>query len=161
MSLRELCRSHGISAHSSVVTQAKKHKWQQKREQYQAKASEAFISKHAARMADREAEVRDHALEAIDEAISRFREDLRATEKKRVHGEWIESPVMRLTPKDLAVLIDRLMVLFDHPARVSEGRDLNVRSEIPIEALNQLVELERGRTAPPASPLPRNRRLDD
>ena len=39
VSLRELCRKHGISAHSLVVGQAKKGKWAEKREQYQAKES--------------------------------------------------------------------------------------------------------------------------
>ncbi|MFO7533282.1 MAG: hypothetical protein R6W93_12535, partial [Candidatus Limnocylindrales bacterium] len=60
--------------------------------------------------------------------------------------------------------IDRLQVLFDRPARINEGRDLSVSSELPIDALNQLVELTRGRAvapASPASPLPRSRRLDD
>ncbi|MFO7532264.1 MAG: hypothetical protein R6W93_07350, partial [Candidatus Limnocylindrales bacterium] len=79
-----------------------------------------------------------------------------------VNGEWVEEPVMRLTPSDLAALIDRLQILFDRPSRISEGRDLSVSSELPIDALNQLVELTRGRSAPPASPLPKaTRRLDD
>ncbi|MFO7533093.1 MAG: hypothetical protein R6W93_11580, partial [Candidatus Limnocylindrales bacterium] len=88
------------------------------------------------------------------------REDLKATEKKLVNGEWVDVPVMRLTPRDLAVLIDRLQILFDHPSRISEGRDLSVGSQLPIDALNQLVELTRGRAVAPASPLPR-RRLED
>ena len=164
MSIRELCRRHGISAHSSVVTQAKKHKWAEKREQYQGKESEAFIEKHAARMADRVAGIEDKAIDAIDQALDKFREDLWATEKKRMDGKWVEVPVMRLMPKDVAILIDRLLVLFDRPAHISEGRDLSVRSELPIDALNEFVELTRDRAAPTAkvvSPLPRSRRLDD
>jgi hypothetical protein len=86
---------------------------------------------------------------------------MQATEMKLVNGEWLEVPVMRVTPKDLAVLIDRLQVLFDRPARISEGRALSVKSELPVEALQQLVELTRGRAAPPTSPLPRTRRADD
>jgi hypothetical protein len=68
---------------------------------------------------------------------------------------------MRLTPRDLAALLDRLQILFDRPFRISEGRDLSVSSQIPIDALDQFVELMRGRAAPPSSPLPRTRRLDD
>lgn len=161
ISLRELCRRHGISAHSLVSVQAKKGKWQEKREQYQAKADEAFVSRHAARMADRQAELHDKAIDVIDEALDRFREDMRATEKKRIDGEWVEVPVMRFMPKDVALLLDRLQVLFDKPARISEGRDLSVRSELPIDALNRIVELTRGRAVPPTSPLPRRHRLDD
>jgi transposase-like protein len=33
ISIRELCRRHGISAHSLVTVQARKHKWAEKREQ--------------------------------------------------------------------------------------------------------------------------------
>jgi hypothetical protein len=78
-----------------------------------------------------------------------------------VDGEWVEVPVMRLTPRDLAALIDRLEVLFDRPSRISKGRDLSVSSQLPIDALNQLVELAPGRAVPAASPLLRARRLDD
>ena len=56
----------------------------------------------------------------------------------------MEVPVMRLTPRDLAVLIDRLRILFDRPARINEGRNLSVGSTIPIDALSRLVELTRG-----------------
>ena len=69
---------------------------------------------------------------------------------------------MRLKPKDIAILLDRLQELFERPSHISEGRDLSVRSELPIDALNQIVELTRGRAAPPTSRLPRTpRRLDD
>jgi transposase-like protein len=160
ISLRELCRRHGITAHSLVTVQARKGKWQEKREAYQAKASDAYIERYAAKHADRQAEIHDKALDAIDETITRFRTDLKATERKLVNGEWVEVPVMRLTPKDLAVLIDRLQILFDRPSRISEGRDRSVSSQLPIDALDQLVELTRGRAVAPASPLPR-RRLED
>jgi hypothetical protein len=78
-----------------------------------------------------------------------------------VDGEWVEVPVLRLTPRDLAILIDRLQVLFDRPSRINEGRDRSVSSELPIDTLNQLVEPTRGRAVAPVSPLPRTRRLDD
>jgi hypothetical protein len=71
-----------------------------------------------------------------------------------VDGEWVEVPVMRLTPRDLAVLIDRLQVLFDRPSRITEGHELTVGSQLPIDTLSQLVELTRGRGVAPASPLP-------
>jgi transposase-like protein len=79
MSLRELCRRHGITAHSLVVVQARQGKWAEKREAYRTRESDTFITKHADRMAAREAEVRSHALEAIDEAITKFRSDMLAT----------------------------------------------------------------------------------
>jgi hypothetical protein len=79
ISLRELSRKHGISAHSLVVDQAKKLKWAERREQYQAKESESFIEKYADRQAERQAQIHDRFLDAVDEAITKFRDDLKAT----------------------------------------------------------------------------------
>ena len=102
------------------------------------------MSRHAARMADRLAETQDKAIDVIDEALDKFQSDMDATEKKRIGGEWVEVPIMRLMPKDIAILLDRLEVLFDPPAHIYEGRDLTVSSELPLDALNRMVELTRG-----------------
>jgi hypothetical protein len=116
---------------------------------------------HTDRAPAREAEVRDHALDAIDEAITRFRSDLQATERKLIDGEWVEVPVLRITPRDLAILIDRLRVLFGRPAMISDGRSLaaTIASEpLPVDVLKGIVELTRGLAgapSPEASPLPR------
>ena len=53
ISIRGLCRKHNITAHSLVTVQARKHKWQEKREAYRQKAGDAFIERYADRMADR------------------------------------------------------------------------------------------------------------
>jgi hypothetical protein len=109
----------------------------------------------------------DRAIEAIDEAIARFRADFRATEKKLINGGWVEVPVMRITPRDLAFLIDRLQILFGRPAVISEGRGFAAAitsDAVPVEALKGIVELTRGLAgtpAPEASPLPRLRRRPD
>ena len=80
----------------------------------------------------------------------------------RPDGSVTEEPAWLMSTRDVALLIDRLQVLFDRQAHISEGRDLSVTSELPIDALQQLVELTRGRAEPPTSPLPRApRRLDD
>ena len=163
ISIRELCRRHGISSHSLVVVQAQKGKWQEKREAYRARASESFITRHAEKMADRQAEISDKILDRIDEALDKFREDMRATEKKLVKGEWVEVPVMRLKPNDVAVLIDRLLVLFDRPSHISQHQGLTVTSELSVESLSDFIEATRGRAGAPRmeeSPLPRRRRLD-
>jgi hypothetical protein len=85
---------------------------------------------------------------------------MRATEKKRIDGDWVEVPVMRLKPKDLAVLIDRFQMKFNRPTRICEQHDLRVSSGIPLDALDQLVDLTREREGPPshASLLPRGHR---
>ena len=168
MSLRELCRRHGVTAHSAVMVQARREGWAEKRRAYRARASATYIQHHADRAAAREAEVRDHAIEAIDEAITKFRADLRATEKKLIDGEWVEVPVLRILPRDLALLIDRLQVLFGRPAMISEGRGFaaTITSEpLPVDVLKRIIETTRGLAgtpAPEASPLPRlQRRPED
>ena len=163
ISLRELCRKHGISAHSLVTVQARTGKWAEKREQYQAKESDAFMSRHAARRADRLAQIHDKALDVIDEALDGFREAMRATEKKRIDGEWVEVPVLRLKPKDVAILLDRLLVLFAKPVSITQHQGVTVSTELSVEALREFIEATEGMEAPSPmeeSPLPR-RRLDD
>ena len=161
MSLRELCRRHSITAHSAVMVQARAGNWTEKRQTYRARASSTYIQHHADRVAAREAEVRDHAIEAIDEAITKFRTDLWATEKKLIDGERVEVPAMRITPKDLAFLIDRLQVLFGRPPMISEGRGFatTVTSEaLPVDLVKGIIEATRGLSgapSPEASPLPR------
>ena len=160
MSLRELCRRHGVTAHSAVVVQARRGDWAEKRETYRSRASATFIQHHADRTAAREAEVRDHAIDAIDEAITKFRADLKATDRKLVDGVWVDEPRIRVTPRDIALLIDRLQILFGRPSTISEGREFvaSVSSEaLPIDALRSIVELTRGLEAPrdEGSPLPR------
>jgi hypothetical protein len=161
MSLRELCRRHGVTAHSAVMVQARQGNWAEKRRAYRTRASSTYIQHHADRAAAREAEIRNHALEAIDEAITKFRADLWATERKLVDGEWIEVPVMLITPRDLAPLIDRLQVLFGRPAMISEGRGSAatfISEAVPVEVLKGIIEATRGLAgtpAPEASPMPR------
>jgi transposase-like protein len=153
MSLRELCRTHGVTAHSAVMVQARQGGWAEKRRAYLARASTKYIELRADRAAIREAEVRDHAIEAIDEAITKFRSDLRAT--KRVvlaDGSVADEPLMLITPRDLAMMIDRLQILFGRPALITEGRSFaaTITSEaLPLEALQKIVELTRG-LRPPA-----------
>jgi hypothetical protein len=68
---------------------------------------------------------------------------------------------MRMTPRDLALLIDRLEVLFGRPAVISEGRGFaaTITSEaLPFDVLKGVVEATRGLAGAPApevSPLPR------
>ena len=123
------------------------------------------MSRHAARMADRLAEIHDNALEAIDEAIAKFREDMRATKLVRQpDGSITEEPVMRLMPKDVSILLDRLQVLFDKPSVISQHQGLTVSTELSGDTLREFIEATRGMGAPSrmdVSPLPRARRLDD
>jgi hypothetical protein len=57
---------------------------------------------------------------------------------------------MRVGPRDVALLIDRLQILFGRPAMIREGRTFaaTITSEVPVEVLKGIVEATRG-LAPP------------
>lgn len=129
-----------------------------RRETYRSRASATYIPQHADRAAAREAGVRDHAIEAIEEAVAKFRPDLLATKKKILDGEWVEVPAVRIAPRDLALLIARLQILFGRPAMISEGRIFaaTITSEaLPIGVLKGIIEATRGLIdAPPGGIAP-------
>ncbi len=165
ISIRALCRQHGITAHSAVVVQARKGDWEKKRETYRARASESFIEHHAERMADRQAEIHDEVLEAIAEAIARFRADLQATKLVRQpDGRITEEPAWSMTPRDVCLIIDRFQVLFARPSSISQHQGLTGTSELTADVLLEYIEATRGMVEPPSpgSHIPRSpRRPDD
>jgi hypothetical protein len=130
------------------MVQARQGGWAEKRGAYRSRASSKYIEQRADRAATREAEVRDHSIEAIDEAITRFRSGLRATKQVVLaDGTIAEEPVMLVTPRDLALLIDRFQILFGRPSTINEGRSFaaTISSEaLPLDALQKIVELTRG-----------------
>ena len=123
------------------------------------------VDKYAEKMANRLAEIHVEILDAIDEAITKFRTDLKATKSVRQpDGSITEEPVMRLTPKDVAILIDRFQALFERPSVISQHQGLTVTLELSVDALTRFVEATGGVDGPPSlvSPIPRSpRRQDD
>jgi hypothetical protein len=62
-------------------------------------------------------------------------------------------PLVRIGPRDLAILIDRLQVPFGHPAQISGGRGFaaTITTEpLPVGFLQKIVEATRGLGPPPA-----------
>lgn len=150
MSLRELSRRHGITNHSLITVQARKREWARKRGEYQVGSSNKAIiymaDQEGARRA-REARVRDNAIDAIDEAITKLRSDMKSTYKVLRGDVWEDEPRIVIEPKDVAVLIDRLQVLFGNPSTITEERSLGINLHSgPIDAdiLRGIVEATRG-----------------
>jgi hypothetical protein len=149
MSVRELCRTHGIPNHSVVHEQARKRDWVGKRLAYQDQRTDRTMAKIADRRADiaaREVDVREHAIEAIDEAIQKMRDDMRRTRIEMQDGNPVEVPVMTIKPTDLALLIDRLNVLFGRPSAISEERSMgiSVAAEATPADLRRILDLTAG-----------------
>jgi hypothetical protein len=106
--------------------------------------------------------VRDNAIDAIDEAITKMRSDMKQTVSRERNGVWREEPLVVIRPQDVAILIDRLQVLFGKPSSITEERNLGLSLSATgndPEFLRALVEASRGRGPDPgsvvSSPLPR------
>jgi hypothetical protein len=154
MSIRELARRHGIFNASLVHVQARKGDWVTKRAEYRRRAQHKTMERLAdgdARRAARELEVRDHAIEVIDQALTRLSEDMTATHVVERDGRQTVEPLVRVTPKDVALLLDRFTVLFNRPAATSSHHlDINIDAgteiAIDLDALRQLGEIARERS---------------
>ena len=164
LSLREVARQFGVHNHSLVSIQSKKREWTRKRQEFQSKATEhaeSLMASAEGRKMAREEVVRDHAIDAIDEAIMKMREDMKGTRKVFRANEWIEEPLVVIRPADVAMLIDRLQILFGKPSNITEERSLGVNlsatGSLGPDILRGIVEATRGlvRSDAGESPLPR------
>ncbi len=161
LSLRALASKYGVENHSLVMIASKKRGWAAKRAEFRERAAQRAISHMAdvaGQRAARELEVRDHAIEAIDEAVQKMRADMKDTVKvpktiKTEDGteeiEMVDTgvPVMRVGPRDLVVLIDRLNILFGRPSSITEERTLGLsfNAETSPDVLRQIADAARGR----------------
>lgn len=164
VSLREIARQFEVHNHSLIAIQSKKREWTRKRQEFQARATakaESLMATSEGRKLAREAEVRDHAIDAIDEAIMKMREDMKGSRRVFRAGEWLEEPLVVIKPQDVALLIDRLQILFGKPSNITEERTLGVNLTATgglgpdilrgiVEATRRLVPGDTG-----DSPLPR------
>jgi len=136
MSVRELCRMHGIRNHSVVHEQARRRNWYEKRDRVRGKAVELSIDQLAARQARRVGRIEDaydEAIEAIIEAIQKMREDLRLAGDDGV----------KVYPKDLSVLIDKLQTMLGRPTTISEDRHLSATAQLNPEQLAEMLRIAR------------------
>jgi hypothetical protein len=166
MGIRALARTHGIANHSVVAFQAKARNWVKKRADYREGASEkavVYMADAEGMRRAKEALVRDHAIEAIDQAIVKLMADMADTVKSvNADGEMIDTgiPIMRIKPGDVAMLIDRLNVLFNRPSSITEERSLGISlsaSGVGTDILRGIVEATRGlgQSGAERSPIPR------
>jgi hypothetical protein len=164
LSIRDLARIHGVRHHSIIAEQSTRREWSRKREEYKNRSADRAMS----HMADKEGlriskemQVRDNAIEAIDEAISKMRADMKASHKVLRDNQWVEEPRMVIRPQDLAILIDRLNVLFGRPSNISEERNLgiSISGTAGTDVLRGIVEATRGLSVAgdaALSPIPRS-----
>jgi hypothetical protein len=158
-SIRQLCREHGIAEHSPVARMARRQDWAGKRAAVVDKASLRVIDGIAAQESRRRLrglELIDTAYDALHAALEHFLADLAATHfVRRLSADGtehiVEEPVLRITPRDAAILIDRLMVLRGEPSTITESRSVGVEPDLrglPAEMLRAIADEAGKRLGP-------------
>ena len=154
ISLRQIATKYGLNNYSMVSDFAKNHKWTEKRKLRQAKTEEKVMERSADRMArryDRLEDAFDSTVELIIESIDKVRRDMHEAPEK-----------VNVAPRDLALLIDRLLVMKGQPSQITEERNLGLSLSGPVRSdqLAAILELTNGtsvhqRTGPGGSAIPR------
>ena len=138
LSMRALANKYGVANYSLVHSYARSHRWAEKRQLRMAKTDEKVLERSAERVArryDRLEDAIDSTIELIAETIDKFRRDMR------------EAPAtVNIAPRDLALLIDRLLVLKGQPSQITEERNLGISLSGPVrsEQLAAILELTAG-----------------
>lgn len=160
LSVREMARRYGVPNYSVVHEYARRHDWAEKRALRQAKTDEKKVAILADRVAYRQSRLEDavdSTIELIVESIDKFRRDMRDTPDE-----------VNISPKDLALLIDRLLVMKGQPSQITEERNLGLSLSGPVRSdqLAAILELTSGTSVhhaggPRRSAIPRAEDLGD
>ncbi len=137
VSIRGLCKKHGIKGYSAVAAYSRTHGWNEKREAIRARAAQRTLEKVADRMSDEEADeivqFRGESLMVIRAALYKFAEDLK-------------DPNFRVRAEELVKLVQLGLLITGSPTERIEERRLDLRatfSELPADVLRGLVEATR------------------
>jgi len=141
VSIRELCRRHDIDEPSSIHAQARKPdaaglNWYDKRDEFKQRQHQSLIDKVSesrAEQAAKEVRVFGKAIDVIELAFD-----------KAIEG--LETNKVPIKLGDLALLIDRVNVLFNRPSTITEGRNLglSVSTEATPDQIRRILELTAG-----------------
>ena len=72
------------------------------------------------------AEIQLDSLEVIHAGILKMAEDMDAEEEYEVNGQIRKRKVMRIHPRDLAILLDKFQSLIGQPQQINENRNLGI-----------------------------------
>jgi len=126
MSVRELCRQNDISAWSPVNTRANRDGWEQKRIEFNRQVENKSLEHLAQKRAQKIAEIQLDSLEVIHAGILKMAEDMDAEEEYEIAGQIKRRKIMRMHPRDLAILIDKFQSLIGQPQQINESRTLGI-----------------------------------
>ena len=147
MSIRELCRQNDIATWSTVNARANKEGWDQLRAEFNRQVENKSLEHLAQKRAQKIAEIQLDSLEVIHAGILKMAEDMDAVEEYEVNGVVKTRKVMRIHPRDLAILLDKFQSLIGAPQQINENRNLGVDiiSQADPEVLRDLLGALRPR----------------
>lgn len=140
ISIRELCKKHGIKSYSSVAQYAREHGWYEKRSNIRDKALEKTAEKLAERISDENVDI---TTEFRSESITVIRAAFRK------YAEQLLDPQYRIRTDELAKLVQIGLLVVGQPTERIEERKLDLHANIdglPEDILRRLVEATRPRT---------------
>lgn len=156
MTMTDLARTRGVRSVSTLSRRAKREGWDRLRTEFQRQVDNKSLEKVADRRAEKIADIHMDSLAVIHAGILKLAEDMTAREPVmdgervlRDRGEIVYRPAVRYTPRDLATLIDKFLVLTGQPNDVREERHLGI--QIDAEADRGTLEGLLGRLRPRAA----------
>lgn len=156
-SLSDLARKYNISATSTLTRRASKEGWKRQREEFRRQVDNKSLEAVADRRAQKIADIHMDALEVIHAGILKVAEDMQAKEPvmdggqvlRDSRGEIVYRPMTRYNPRDLAILIEKVLVLTGQPSDINENRNLgiNISAASDGDVLRDLLAAIRPRAA--------------
>jgi len=133
LSIRALCERHDIKTWSTVNKRKNDEGWDRLRSEFERQVENKSLEALADKRAQKVAEIQLDALNVIHAGILKMAEDMDAEEEYEVNGQVRRRKVMRIHPRDLAILVDKFQTLIGQPSQVSENRNLTLGMQAELE----------------------------
>lgn len=133
LSIRALCEKHGIKTWSAVNARKNAEGWDSLRDEFNRQVENKSLEALSAKRAQKVAEIQLDALNVIHAGILKMAEDMDAEEEYEVGGQVRRRKVMRIHPRDLAILVDKFQTLIGQPTGINETRNVNLGMQAELE----------------------------
>lgn len=157
MTLSDLARKHGVKSASTLTRRAKTEGWEARRNEFRRQVDNKSLEAVADKRAKKIADIHMDTLDVIHAGILKVAEDMQAREPVMVNGDVLRDPqgnivwrpLTRYSPRDLAILIEKVLVLTGQPSDINEERHLgiNLSAATDGDALRELLATLRPQAA--------------
>lgn len=155
--LSDLAREFGIKSASTLTRRARAENWEARRAEFRRQVDNKSLEAVADKRAQKIADIHMDALEVIHAGILKVAQDMEAREPvmengsvlRDTQGEIVYRPLTRYNPRDLAILIEKVLVLTGQPSDINESRQLgiNLSAATDGDALRELLNAIRPRAS--------------